>query len=194
MDNMASIPIQDCNRRRRVLLLFVAAIGLICLIALLIRSIGAPRVAHLPDGSILMVAGVTVGTNHVLYSKPWHKIIRALPFLPKRIFEGAEPFGWVSTSPSLIVWCSWKGLTPESPPPEFVLVDKEGTELSTLEKGGALRSYADMFSIDNVRGIFGVCTSVPPTDVFRLRIYQSDRTLRRTQVADFEFMNPAHAR
>jgi hypothetical protein len=158
------------------------------------RFIGGRGVVHLPDGSVLTVVGVTAGTNHVVYWKPWHRIIRAMPFLPKRIYDGAEPFGWRSSAPSLVMWCSWRELTPASPPPEFVLIDKEGTEWLRMEKGGALGSYAEMGSVDVVRGIFGVSTSVPPTHVIRLRIFQPDETDSRTQVADLEFENPAHVR
>jgi len=176
---------------RRGLCLAIVLLVVLSIVIILIRWVFPPRVARLPDGSVLTILGVTTGTNHVFYSKPWYRAIRVLSFLPRSIFSKTDPFGWRSSSPSVVVWCSWHGLKPSSPPPEFVLVDGSGIESQPLE--AVLGSYKDMVTIDEVRGAFAVSKTVPQTRTFKLRVYQRYPTHPPVRSAEWQFKNASYA-
>ncbi|MEW6155973.1 MAG: hypothetical protein AB1813_00980 [Verrucomicrobiota bacterium] len=162
-------------------------LSLLVLVAVLVFFLGNRTESVLPDGSVLKVLGVTTGTNHVVYSKPWDRVIRMMPFLPRRIYSAAEPFGWKSKSPSLVVWCSWRDFGPTSPQPEFVLVDRQGRESGVLEKGGALTPTNPASRATIIRGQFAVGQFVPDDRYIRVRVYQVDQHQSRICAGDWNF-------
>jgi len=147
--------------------------ALICgLLLLLFFQWRRSSLIDLPDGSNLGVLGVTAGTNHVLFTQPWHRPLHKLTFLPKKLRMETEPFQWKSATPSTVVWAKWRGLTPMSTPPEFVLIDGSGA-VHPFEDI-LPRGYRNMTTVGEIRGVFAVIQMVNENGTVHLRVYQSN--------------------
>ena len=143
----------------------------------------------MPDGAELKLK-ISSGTNHVYFTRTWHRLIRSMPSLSPKFASAMEPLRWDSGSPSLIFWCSLKSRRPGTVAPEFVLLSESGVEIPYKR--------TDFFEDPPLTGVgerhgCGLILNSPVNEKhLKLQVYHTGPEHGRVLVGERRFRNPLY--